>query len=408
MVWPVPVLPAASQPVSVVTSPTSSSKSAPSGSSVTTEGSAPGWTPGSGARHPTAWARALMREIEQNPNSSLNVKLRAAGIDRPARAFADSVGVIADPQKLGAVPPEALQRAIRGVVEFAADQYVAAGGRPSPFFKTIELVPERAEGLRDAVLRDDHLSMGPGGALRVEIPTARLSGQTKPLGPEQLQAQWDSGRQFTDDRARRAWPLLNPTGELRSTLRATAQDAAARLTEELGAFQSKPSAGSRRAHDAFKALANRYVGPEAKASDGTPMRAAIAERVDGASDAQLASWAADWQQRVGDAGFRDEVLGQVVDVAREDQPNLKSEAIGLVAVANAHQIDVVADATVGASSVRRFVSRPESSRSTHVRAVGLIAVATQDTVNVRATLSALQGPASAAIAGEALARTFGL
>ena len=403
-----PIQRAALRPASSATPEPAASKSAPPGSGATDPGAAAGWKAGSGPRHPTAWARSLMREMEQDPDSSLNVKLRAAGIDRPPRAFADSVGVIADPQKLGAIPPEALQQAIRGVVDFAVDQYVAAGGRPSPFLKTIELVPERSDGLRDAVLRNDHLSMGPGGALRVEVPAARVGGRASPLGSEQLQAQWDAGRQFTDDRARRAWPLLNPTGEIRSTLRATVQDAATRLSDELGDLRSKTAAGDPGARAAFQALANRYVGPEVKASDGAPLRTAIAERISGASQAQLASWAGDWQRRVGDAGFREEVLGQVVDVAREDQPNLKSEAIGLVAVANSHQIDVVADATVGASSVRRFVSRPESSRSTHVRAVGLVAVATQDTINVRATLSALQGPSSAAIAGEALARSFGL
>jgi hypothetical protein len=402
----------ASRPAAVAPTPAANPRASQNGEGVSSASSP--WAPSSSQPNLTALARSLMKSMESDPESPLNVKMKAAGIAKGTKPFSDSFGVIAEARKFEGVPPEKLEGALRAAIEFAADHYVAHGGKGSPFFRTIELIPERVDGqgvlakMKDGLLHHDHLSLTPGEALAIEIPKNALTGgRAKPLTAQAIHEQWDSGRQFSNDTMKRLWPVMNPVGTVRTTVVRAAGDLAAKVGLDIKDIKARLTSGHAGARDDLKRFISQQLPSSVPSKSGQgSMSADAIQKIDGASNAELATMLDSWTSTLADVAFRQDVVGEVVDVAVAERSNVRSRAFGLVAVANSHEINVLADATFGASSVRRFLNRPASSATTDVLAVGLIAVGTHDEVNVKATLAKLQGPASQVVIQAGLAKAF--
>jgi hypothetical protein len=372
-----------------------------------------GWTTSGRKPNLTAQARQLMQAAQKDPDSPLNTKLRMAGISKPPMLFCDSFALIGRPTRLEGLAPEQLEKALAEVLDFAADHYVAHGGKGSPFFRTIELTTEQeGESLQDRLLHDDQLTLKMGDSLVVEIPQNLVTlGRVKPLTAEQLHAQWNEGRQFSDETLVQLWPLVNPTGEARTTLRQLVGDAAERLGIDLEALRRKLGSGdSAEARRAVRAIIDEQIPASTLTRSGSgTLRQAAYGAADRASNAQLAEMVGGWASTMADPTFRGDIVGQVVDVAIDAQPQVRSRAFGvLVGVANAHRADIGADVTIGANSVRRFLSKPAGGGEVDVLATGLFAVATHDAIDVRATITKLNAPVAQALAAASLERAFSL
>lgn len=362
----------------------------------------------------SAQARSFMQALEQSPTSELNEKLRLAGIDRPVKPFSESFAVLADARDAASIPPAKLDAAMREAVKFAADLYVAEGGRPSHFVKAIKLVPQRSDGISDYFRTNDNLASGVDGTLQVEVPTTG-QGVDGVLSADDIGKEWAAGKHLSDPRMAAMWPILNPFGEARRVLGQVIRQAAERFGVDLDKLIERLVKGEPGARTAFRGFVEKHIPASVPtlSNESTIQKAAL-ERLDGASDQEVLRYAQAWAAAIRDPDLQRHASGSsVMYAATQDKPNVVSFTTGILwgGVTNSHLVNVQVDAIFGnAEHVARFFTQEPSRRWIINASPSLLigGVATHDTVDVQAAITGLNADTQRVLPSLALERALGI
>ncbi len=303
---------------------------------------------------------------------------------------------------------KALAQAKRNAAEFARNVFIASGGdiKHGGEPMTVRIVPTASTRDAQATLGkynpwadDDNLKMTNMG-VDIGIDPATLRVPTV----EELTEQWNSGKQFDDEKLRASWSFLNPNGSLQSGVRVlhgalikTASAVAEVLGKDLRgakALLGKPAtpATEKEVKEQLKTIV-RSQTVERAPKPGQPKASSteldsVEKTIDKMTWKQTNSFVSNWLKGVEDPNTQTDALNASMQITRN--VTMKSSAkAGLVAVANAHNIDVVAQ-VMGRGNGARFThlaTAPVQTENYEVTAEAkLVAVATSDAVRVFAQI----------------------
>lgn len=373
---------------------------------------------------------AAMADLDASDPSVKNVRARNTRAEIETRPLAKSAAVVIDTSawvnapgnvstpfnltRPDTWPPErspdevlrALEKAKRNAAEFARNLYVANDGQLSDGLGgrfEIRIVPTAAaetnrrpslisllaEGRIWPWVEQDNLEKTAHGVdVRIDAQTLEVPSV------EELTAQWERGLQLNDDVSRMAWAMLKPNGPLRNGLKQVASSLATDLRGVEASFDQEPPA---RIKNKVLALVHNSTRPRAL---GTGADAQSVEKIiNSMSRTELKAFVASWAKRVAEPAAQDDALAAAVQFTRNVTIKARAEAKGkyAVAVANGHDIDVVARVAAEESNATRFahvIEAPVQTVNIDVMAkagsdkseVG-VAVSTPDAIRVVAQVS---------------------